>query len=99
MIDEAIAFLKYQNHKQPGFHLCSHSLGFLKQFRSKCKIIYSKERDQIYSWPSLIPIHLHNSWPRKGSRGPQTCERGAQCLEARPESGMRKTKVGAGTRC
>lgn len=36
-MDEAIAFLKYQNYNKVGLNLCSYSLRFLKQFRVECK--------------------------------------------------------------
>lgn len=47
-MDDAIAFLKYQNYNKLGFHLCRHSLGFLKQLKAKGKIVYEVKRDKIY---------------------------------------------------
>lgn len=47
-MDDAIAFLKYENHNKLGFNLCRYSLGFLKQLRAKCKIIYEGKRDKTY---------------------------------------------------
>lgn len=40
MMDEAIAFLQDQNYNKVGFNLGRYSLGFLKQLRARCKIIY-----------------------------------------------------------
>lgn len=48
MMDDAIAFLKYQNYNKLGFNLYRYSLGFLKQLRAKDKIIYKEEKYKIY---------------------------------------------------